>query len=99
MTPRQQEILVRFTEYRAKHGISPTMQELADECGVSKVTIFGHVNELVRKGKLTREPHKSRSIMLAKSEAMEYVQAMLDLRSCPTIEELRHLYCLMAAER
>jgi repressor LexA len=38
------------------------MQELADELGVSKVTVFEHVEALIRKGALSRDPNKARSL-------------------------------------
>jgi repressor LexA len=41
------------------------MQELADELGVSKVTVFEHVEALIRKGALHREPNKARSLSIA----------------------------------
>jgi repressor LexA len=36
------------------HGISPTLEEVAQHFEVNKVTIFGHVAELERKGLLSR---------------------------------------------
>jgi repressor LexA len=38
------------------------MQELADELGVSKVTIFEHVEALIKKGALLRQANKARSL-------------------------------------
>jgi repressor LexA len=38
------------------------MQELADELGVSKVTVFEHVEALIKKGALLRQPNKARSL-------------------------------------
>ncbi len=40
------------------------MQELADELGVSKVTIFEHVEALIKKNALVREPNKARSLSI-----------------------------------
>ena len=65
LTPRQLEILTRIRDYQRNHGYSPTMQELADALGKSKITIFEHVDALVRKGFLRRLPHKARSLELA----------------------------------
>jgi repressor LexA len=50
---------------RVRHGYSPTMQELADQIGVSKVTVFEHVEALIKKGALTRDPNKARSLSIA----------------------------------
>ena len=41
------------------------MQELADEIGVSKVTVFEHVEALIKKNALIREPNKARSLAIA----------------------------------
>jgi repressor LexA len=38
LTPKQLRILSLIRDWRVRHGYSPTMQELADEIGVSKVT-------------------------------------------------------------
>lgn len=62
LTPRQLDVLVAIRNYRHLHGYSPTMQELADQLGTSKVTIFEHVGSLERKGVLRRDKHKARSV-------------------------------------
>ncbi|MFI4870631.1 MAG: LexA family protein, partial [Phycisphaerales bacterium JB061] len=53
LTPKQLRILKLIRDWRVRHGYSPTMQELADEIGVSKVTVFEHVEALIQKGALT----------------------------------------------
>jgi len=62
LTPRQMHILTRIRDLRLARGYSPTMQELADELGVSKVTVFEHVEALIKKGALRRQPNKARSL-------------------------------------
>ena len=62
LTPKQLHILKRIRDLRLAHGYSPTMQELADELGISKVTVFEHVEALIQKGALAREPNKARSL-------------------------------------
>ena len=64
LTPKQLRILRLIRDHRIAHGYSPTMQELADELGVSKVTVFEHVEALIKKGALRREPNKARSLSL-----------------------------------
>ncbi len=54
LTRRQAQIVEFLCEYTAEHGISPTLEEIAGHFGVNKVTIFGHVGELERKGVLRR---------------------------------------------
>ena len=65
LTPKQLKILNRIRETRLTRGFSPTMQELADELGVSKVTVFEHVEALIKKGALTRDKNKARSLEVA----------------------------------
>ncbi len=64
LTPRQLEILTRIRDFQRSSGYSPTMQEIADQMGVTKVTVFEHVETLVGKGLLRRLPHKARSLEL-----------------------------------
>lgn len=69
-TPKQLRILQLIRDYRVAHGYSPTMQELADELQVSKVTVFEHVEALIRKGALEREPNKARSLTITDLAAL-----------------------------
>ncbi len=62
LTPKQLHILTRIRDLRLARGYSPTMQELADELDVSKVTVFEHVEALIKKGALLRDPNKARSL-------------------------------------
>ena len=70
LTPRQLDVLVAIRDYRYLHGVAPTMQELADQLGTSKVTIFEHVGALEKKGLLTRDKHKARSLEITNEEAL-----------------------------
>ena len=62
LTPKQLHILKRIRDLRIARGYSPTMQELADELDVSKVTVFEHVEALIKKGALQRQANKARSL-------------------------------------
>jgi len=70
LTPKQLRILQLIRDWRVRRGYSPTMQELADEIGVSKVTVFEHVEALIKKGALIREPNKARSLSIAEGAAV-----------------------------
>ena len=70
LTPRQLDVLVAIRNYRHLHGYSPTMQELADQLGTSKVTIFEHVGALEKKRVLRRDKHKARSLELVSDERL-----------------------------
>ena len=69
LTRRQRDILRFFEEYSSSQGISPTLDEIARHFGLNKVTIFGHVAELERKGCLRRSaPGISRGLQIVRDE-------------------------------
>ncbi|MBC7783121.1 MAG: transcriptional repressor LexA [Burkholderiales bacterium] len=70
LTPRQLDVLVAIRNYRHINGYAPTMQELADTLGTSKVTIFEHVGALERKRVIRRDKHKARSLEIISEEKM-----------------------------
>jgi repressor LexA len=65
LTPKQLRVLTFIRDYRHARGFAPTMQELADDFGVSKVTVFEHIAALQKKGYLKRARHKARSLELS----------------------------------
>src|SRR5436190_23177041 len=70
LTPRQLDVIVAIRNFRHLHGYAPTMQELADQLGTSKVTIFEHVNALEKKRVLKRDRHKARSLEIISDERL-----------------------------
>lgn len=70
LTPRQLDVVVAIRNYRHIHGYAPTMQELADQLGTSKVTIFEHVGALEKKRVLRRDKHKARSLEIVSDERL-----------------------------
>lgn len=64
-TPKQLKILIAIRDFRVRNGFSPTMQELADQLGVSKVTIFEHIEAIERKGLILRAHNRARSLEIA----------------------------------
>ncbi len=64
-TPKQLAILRAVRDCRRRRGYSPTMQELADQFGISKVTVFEHVEALEQKKLLRRQRRKARSLTLS----------------------------------
>ena len=71
VTPRQLDILRLIRNFRDRHGYSPTMQELGDRLGLTKVTVFEHVGALEKKALLLRgAKHKARSLRV--SERFEF---------------------------
>lgn len=65
LTPQQLKVFKLVRDWRSRHGLSPTMQELADELGISKVTVFEHIEALIEKGALRRDPNRARSLSIA----------------------------------
>jgi len=72
LTPKQLEVLELIRQCQNDHGYSPTMQELAEHIGVSKVTVFERVEALIRKGALTREANRARSLSIAEELSEKY---------------------------
>lgn len=64
LTGKQIGVLRFFRDYRQEHGISPTLVEAAKALGVSKITIYEHLNHLVAKGAIIRDKAKARSVSI-----------------------------------
>jgi hypothetical protein len=65
LTPTQMQVLACIDGYWREYGYSPSMQEVADNMGVSKTTICEHVDALCQKGVLARgSKYKARSLRL-----------------------------------
>jgi repressor LexA len=70
LTPRQLDVVVAIRNYRHINGYAPTMQELADQLGTSKVTIFEHIGALEKKRVIRRDKHKARSLEIVSDEKL-----------------------------
>ncbi|MDO8628980.1 MAG: transcriptional repressor LexA [Phycisphaerales bacterium] len=70
LTPRQIEILTLVRDGRHRDGYSPTLQEIADELGITKITVFEHVEALLKKGLLTRRSNRARSLELTSAASL-----------------------------
>jgi repressor LexA len=64
LTPRQLEIVKFMRKYAAEHEYAPTMQEIADHLGISRPTVFEHIEALEARGAITRQRTRSRAIEL-----------------------------------
>jgi DNA-binding MarR family transcriptional regulator len=58
LTPRQHEVACAFYRLSEANGYAPTLAELGDALGISKVVTYGHGIELERKGVLARTSHR-----------------------------------------
>jgi len=65
LTPKQFQIVRFLQDYWVEHEYAPTMQEIADHLGVSRPTVFEHIEALEKKKVLTREPTLARGVTLA----------------------------------
>ncbi|MEK7466777.1 MAG: transcriptional repressor LexA [Planctomycetota bacterium] len=62
ITPKQLNILKFIQGFTETNQYSPTLQEIADKIGVSKITILDHLRALERRGIIRRQRYLSRSI-------------------------------------
>ncbi|MEM8713185.1 MAG: transcriptional repressor LexA [Planctomycetota bacterium] len=69
LTRRQRDILEFLRDYVEEHSISPTLEEIAGHFNVNKVTVFGHIAEMERKGVIRRRARGvSRSLEIVEQE-------------------------------
>ncbi|MHC5039572.1 MAG: LexA family protein [Planctomycetota bacterium] len=67
-TKKQRAILKFLSQFQKEKGYSPTLEEIAKRFGISRVTAFGHVKAIERKGGVKRRAHESRSIQILDPE-------------------------------
>jgi len=65
LTDRQQAILDFVVNYYIDSKRMPSLKEIADEFSISVGATIGHLNALQKKGHLTMDPGKHRSIQLS----------------------------------
>jgi repressor LexA len=64
LTAKQINVLRFFRDYQHERGIAPTLQEAAQELGVSKITVHEHLNQLVKKGAARRDKARARAVQI-----------------------------------
>ena len=64
MTPKQLEVLRFIEDYTVRHGVSPTLQEIADELRVTKVTVLSHLRNLEKGRHIKRSYYRRRGIQV-----------------------------------
>jgi repressor LexA len=62
LTKRQQQIFTFIGDFRAQRGYAPTVREIAAGMEISPQTTQDHLDAMVEKGVLTRDPGKQRSL-------------------------------------
>lgn len=68
LTERQLAVLNFVRDFIQDKGISPTLDEMSQFFGVSKITIYEHVNALEKKGAIRKTRNMARSICLVEDE-------------------------------
>ena len=63
-SPRQTDVLRIVSKSILENGFAPTIQEIADQLGVAKVTAFESLTALEKKGAIRRKQMQSRSIRI-----------------------------------
>lgn len=71
LTSKQNEIVRFIWTYRRTNGMAPTLSEIADALGVSKITVHEHIGLLEKKGALKKEKYQSRSLTLSRAVVKE----------------------------
>jgi repressor LexA len=64
LTEKQLAVLDFIRDFIRDRGISPTLDEMSQFFGVSKITVYEHVNALEKKGAISKTPNMARSITL-----------------------------------
>lgn len=69
LTERQRQVLSAIEWHIKEKGYPPTVKELADTLGICSVSaVYAHLQRLKKKGYITSEPNKPRTIVpVAKS--------------------------------
>ena len=62
LTTRQVDVLRYVRDFREEHAIAPTLAEIAEHFGVSKITIHEHLDQLEGKGAIRRARGRARAI-------------------------------------
>lgn len=68
LTEKQLAVLDFIRDFIADKGVSPTLDEMSQRFGVSKITIYEHVNALEKKGAIRKTPNMARSITLVEDD-------------------------------
>ena len=92
LTNKQENVLKELKKYMAKKGYPPTVRELCKATNLnSTATVQTHLNTLVQKGFITKDPEKNRTIELQRMEvnasAMNMQKRMKLLYLFPYLEK------------
>jgi repressor LexA len=84
LTPRQFQLLQMVARFQENRCYSPTLAEMASELNISRSTVFEHLAELRKKGLLSGNQNKARSLKVS-SQGQELLSELLG-QSSPTYD-------------
>jgi repressor LexA len=64
LSPRQRQTLEWVKSFIRQHHMPPTVREIGEAFGTKSSSVFDLLKALERKGYITREPRKARSIVV-----------------------------------
>lgn len=62
LTPRQADIILLVRNHKHLHGYAPSVREMSETLGVCRGTVMAHIERLVKKGLLNRNPGHHRTL-------------------------------------
>lgn len=75
-SPRQLVVLRAIRDHQKAKGFAPTIRELGDQLGIKSTNgVHEHLRLLIRKGLLTREKQRSRTLLLTTAGQREIQEA------------------------
>lgn len=95
LTEPQKRLLLAIETYISRHGMSPTMRELAEELEHGVASVFKQVERLERNGYVSRVAGKSRSLTVIRSANDE---SLIGLVTIPLVGTVVAGHPLMAQE-
>lgn len=63
-TTRQKEVILAIRALQSRDGLSPTLEEIGNYLGITRATAFRMVKRLEKKGFVTKQPGRYRSLRL-----------------------------------
>jgi DNA-binding MarR family transcriptional regulator len=82
MTPRQLSVCRAIQAHIDREGVSPTYEELAEKLGIGKVSVYEHVDALIKQGVLAKERNKTRSLRVVRAPSTALRESVKRALTC-----------------
>ena len=79
LTPKQLKILNFISDFRDRRSYSPTLEEIANAFGVSKITVLQHLRAMEKRGAIRRARYQARAIEICRPADRRRSQRALPL--------------------